>query len=278
VGVALILLLAGVVWCDEQQVAVAANWFPGGALPAGCVLGLLGFVVLVPAMAFELTRLLKAGGVDAWPLHFAMPIACGAFAAVCLHAWRADAWARVAMVLVLMGLLPALGSLLRNNAARALADVGRWILFAVWIGAMPACWIALRAQVPWWGVIGAVLAVKCNDIGAYFAGRVCGRDHMVPWLSPQKTWQGFCGGTLASIAAGMWLSMQMGLGWHWGAAYGIAISVLGPFGDLSESLLKRQAEMKDSGATIPGMGGVLDVLDSLLPTAPAALWMLAAAG
>jgi phosphatidate cytidylyltransferase len=156
------------------------------------------------------------------------------------------------------------------------AGLGRWLLLAVWAGAMPACWIALRAQVPWTAMVGAILAVKCNDIGAYFAGRAFGRHRMVPWISAAKTWEGFAGGAAASIAAGAWVGSQLPVGvWH-GVAFGACAAVLGPFGDLSESILKRNAGAKDSGTWLPGMGGALDVFDSLLPTAPAALWLLAA--
>jgi len=98
----------------------------------------------------------------------------------------------------------------------------------------------------------------------------------VPWISAAKTWEGFAGGAAASIAAGAWVGSQLPVGvWH-GVAFGACAAVLGPFGDLSESILKRNAGAKDSGAWLPGMGGALDVFDSLLPTAPAALWLLAA--
>jgi phosphatidate cytidylyltransferase len=200
----------------------------------------------------------------------------GAFAAVCLHAWGIDAWARIAAVVALLGLAPCVTALASSQAHRMVAELGRWLLVAGWIGAMPACWIALRAQVPWWALAGAVLVVKCNDMGAYFTGMAIGRHRMVPWISPKKTWEGFLGGAAASMATGAWLGSTLGVGAERGLAFGAAASVLGPLGDLAESVLKRQAGAKDSGASIPGMGGAFDVLDSLLPTAPAALWLLGA--
>ena len=100
---------------------------------------------------------------------------------------------------------------------------------------------------------------------------------MALWISPHKTWEGFAGGALCSIAAGAWVGSQIPAGVMMGVMFGVSIAILGPFGDLFESVLKRQAGAKDSGNAIPGMGGVLDVLDSLLPTAPAALWLLAPA-
>lgn len=274
-GAALIALLGSLLWLDARWEHAPAAWWPDGACPQGLLLGTFAALLLVPALASELTRLLRQGGVRAWPLAAALPVALGAFAAVCLHAWKLEGWARLAGGVALLGLAPSFVAAITGDLHRATADLGRWLLVAVWIGAMPACWIALRAQVPWWALAGAVLAVKCNDMGAYFTGMSLGRHRMVPWISPKKTWEGFAGGALASMAAGAWLGSTMGVGTGRGLAFGAAASVLGPLGDLSESILKRQAGAKDSGATIPGMGGAFDVLDSLLPTAPAALWLLA---
>ena len=276
VGATLIALLASLLWLDARWERLPAEWWPTGELPQGLLLGAFALALLVPALATELTRLLRAGGVHAWPRAAALPVAMGAFAAVCLHAWGADAWARLAATVALLGLAPCVASTLAGAPQRTIAELGRWLLVAGWIGAMPACWIALRAQVPWWALAGAVLAVKCNDMGAYFTGMAIGRHRMVPWISPKKTWEGFAGGAVASMAAGAWLGASMPIGPTRGIAFGAVASVLGPLGDLSESILKRQAGAKDSGSTIPGMGGAFDVLDSLLPTAPAALWLLGA--
>jgi phosphatidate cytidylyltransferase len=277
VGAALIALLAGLLWLDARWQATPAEWWPGGTLPAGLLLGAVAALVLVPALAAELTRLLRQGGVHAWPLAAALPVAMAAFATVCLHAWKLDGAARLTAMVALLGLAPALAALLRGDGARAIAELGRWLLLAAWIGALPACWIALRASVPWWALAGAVLTVKCSDMGAYFAGVAFGRHPMAPWISPKKTWEGFAGGTIASLAAGAWLGDALGIGMARGVAFGLAAALLGPIGDLAESILKRQAGAKDSANWIPGMGGAFDVLDSLLLTAPAALWLLAPA-
>ena len=277
VGSALIALLASLLWLDARWERLPAPWWPGGELPPGLLLGAFAALLLVPALAAELTRLLRAGGVASWPLPAATPVAVAAFATVCLHAWHADAWARLTAAVALLGLAPCVAALVARRPQRVVAELGRWLLVAGWIGAMPACWIALRAEVPWWALAGAVLVVKCNDMGAYFTGLATGRHRMVPWISPKKTWEGFAGGAVASLVAGAWLGSAMGAGVERGLALGALASVLGPLGDLAESVLKRQAGAKDSGASIPGMGGAFDVLDSLLPTAPAALWLLGGA-
>ena len=274
-GATLIALLASLLWCDARLQGATASWWPGGTLPPGVLLGAFAALLLVPALTLELSRLLRQGGLRAWPVSMALPVAIAAFATVALTAWDMQGPARVATALALLGLLPALLAIVRRDGARALAELGRWLLVAGWIGALPACWIALRAHAPWWALAAAVLVVKSNDMGAYFTGLSIGRHRMVPWISPKKTWEGFLGGAVASIAAGTWLGQAMGVGALRGAAFGVAASVLGPIGDLSESILKRQAGAKDSGATVPGMGGAFDVLDSLLLAAPAALWLLA---
>lgn len=274
-GAILIALLATLVWCDARLEGVRAPWWPGGTPPPGALLAAVAALLLVPALVLELGRLLRAGGLRAWPVSAALPVAIAAFAAVALAAWDMQGPARIALTLALLGLLPAARAIVQRDAALALAEFGRWLLVAGWIGALPACWIALRAHAPMWALAGAVLVVKCNDMGAYFTGLALGRHRMVPWISPKKTWEGFLGGAAASVAMGTWLGVTMGVGGARGAAFGVAASVLGPIGDLSESILKRQAGAKDSGATVPGMGGVFDVLDSLLLAAPAALWLLA---
>jgi phosphatidate cytidylyltransferase len=273
-GATLIAMLAALLWLDARLERASAAWWPSGSLPAGLLLGGFALLALVPALTLELTRLLRAGGVRAWPMAAALPVSMAGFAWVMLGAWELPSVSRVALIVALLALSPCVTALARRDPASGLAELGRWLLLAGWIGALPACWIALRAQAPWWALAGAVLTVKCNDMGAYFTGLALGRHRMVPWISPKKTWEGFLGGAAASVAAGTLLGERMGVGGMRGAAFGLAASVLGPAGDLAESILKRQAGAKDSGATVPGMGGTFDVLDSLLPTAPAALWLL----
>jgi phosphatidate cytidylyltransferase len=277
-GATLIALLAGLLWLDARWQDLPVEAWPGGTLPGGLLLGTFAMLLLVPALTLELSRLLRAGGVAAWPVAAALPVALAAFASVALASWHLTVAARGAALVAALGLLPALVALTRADSAKALAETGRWLLLAGWIGALPACWIALRAEAPWWALAGAVLVVKVNDMGAYFTGMALGRHRMVPWISPKKTWEGFLGGAACSVAAGTWLGERMGVGGLRGALFGLLASLLGPIGDLAESILKRQAGAKDSGATVPGMGGAMDVLDSLLLTAPAAWWLLGSHG
>ena len=274
VGAALIALLGSLLWLDGRVQGEPARWLEGGTMPGGAVLAGFAMLTLVPLLSAELTTLLRGGGVKAWPVAATTAVSAGAFASVAAHAWNLRSVSAAAAAVALLGLAPALLAAMRGRSDRAVAHLGRWLLAAVWIGAMPACWIALRASVPWTGLVAAVLAVKCNDIGAYFTGMAAGRHRMAPWISPKKTWEGFAGGLVASVAAGAWAGHACGAGLGPGLAFGAVASVLGPLGDLAESILKRQADAKDSGRLLPGMGGMFDVMDSLLWTAPAAWWLL----
>ena len=119
-----------------------------------------------------------------------------------------------------------------------------------------------------------ILATKCSDIGAYSLGSLIGRHKMIPSVSPGKTWEGFVGAILLSTAAAMvmahyWGSTRLG-GMTLGhaTALGPVLAVGAVIGDLVESVFKRDSGVKDSGSFFPGIGGILDLLDSLLFNAP----------
>lgn len=110
--------------------------------------------------------------------------------------------------------------------------------------------------------------VWVTDIGAYFAGRGIGGPKLAPKVSPNKTWAGLIGGVASALVLGLLLWRFMGLSLQLACASPI-LAVIAQIGDLYESWLKRQAGVKDSGAILPGHGGVLDRLDGLVPVAPA---------
>jgi phosphatidate cytidylyltransferase len=113
--------------------------------------------------------------------------------------------------------------------------------------------------------------VKFTDIGAYFTGKSIGRHKLIAWLSPGKTWEGLIGGLLvAALVGAACAPFLVEVEWWQGLIFGAIFGFVGQCGDLLESLMKRDAEVKDSGNTIPGFGGVLDVIDSPLVTAPVA--------
>ena len=134
--------------------------------------------------------------------------------------------------------------------------------------------VALRLRFGFGWVVMSFVVTWMNDTFAYFAGRFLGRHKMFPRVSPKKTWEGFAGGFAGAIVGALVLLALFPRDWLPGLtvagcfALGAVASVVGPVGDLAESMLKRAAGVKDSGRLIPGHGGLLDRIDALLFVAP----------
>jgi len=163
----------------------------------------------------------------------------------------------------------------------------RWQWLAVGLGLLPplALALALLADRPDEASRGLMLYVVglvwVADIGAFFAGRRWGRHALAPRVSAGKTREGLIGGVLAVLVyalVGAWLFAVPG--WAWAGWFGVAVvaALLSVVGDLFESVLKREAGVKDSGALLPGHGGLLDRIDSLIAATPAMVVGLAMLG
>lgn len=148
----------------------------------------------------------------------------------------------------------------------------------LYVGVPALCLVAIR-QIPAngvWELFALFFAVWLTDTGALFAGNLLKGPKLWPALSPNKTWSGAIGGAIAGMMATAILFAVLGANPRHGAIVGLCVSVVGQFGDLFESFLKRRVGRKDSGSLIPGHGGVLDRIDSMLFVAPiAALVFLA---
>jgi phosphatidate cytidylyltransferase len=159
---------------------------------------------------------------------------------------------------------------------------GGTLLAGVYGGVLLGFWLLVRLEHSPWILVGAVLTTKSCDIGAYFTGVSIGRHKMIPWLSPKKTWEGLAGGVVLATAVGAGLALLTTdatvvadrIPWWIGALGGALVAIVGQAGDLSESAFKRDSGLKDSGSLLPGMGGVLDVLDSPLFAGPIVYWLL----
>ena len=155
------------------------------------------------------------------------------------------------------------------------------IALTVWLVAYLGLLPSFFAQLRWLdhGTLALALAIfvpKCGDAGAYFVGRFLGRHPMTPLLSPKKTWEGLAGSLLASVVAAPVIS-QLGpvlSNLWWAALFGLVVGVAAVLGDLAESLIKRDSGKKDASSVLPGMGGVLDLVDSILFAAPVVYWWL----
>ena len=162
----------------------------------------------------------------------------------------------------------------RQKVDGAMANAGGSLLAIVYLGVLPGFYLPIRLSHSAGMIVSILLMVKCADMGAYGVGRMMGRHKLIPWLSPGKTWEGFIGGVAAAGLVGALLThFSPEFDWWQGTIAGLMLGTCGQLGDLLESLLKRDAGVKDSG-NVPGFGGVLDLLDSPLLAAPVAYWML----
>ena len=147
-------------------------------------------------------------------------------------------------------------------------------------------WLSPDPQYGAAAILVAVMTPKFGDTGAYFTGRWLGKRKLSPKLSPGKTYEGAVGGLVFAVITAWWLGSHpvpfvcsAPLMKPWAAAlFGLVVGVLGQVGDLMESLIKRDCEAKDAAQSIPGFGGLLDVADAILFSAPLSYLMLVAFG
>jgi phosphatidate cytidylyltransferase len=160
-------------------------------------------------------------------------------------------------------------------------SVATTVLGAAWVGFGLAHVLLLRRIVDHGrlAVFAVLIAVFASDTAAYLAGRLVGRRRMAPTISPGKTWEGFIFGSAAAIFAA-WVSLYK-TGFVDGTrslVLGVVIAAVGPVGDLFESALKREMNVKDTGRLLAGHGGILDRIDSLLFASVASYYVIAAYG
>ncbi|GAA2578315.1 phosphatidate cytidylyltransferase [Microbacterium binotii] len=223
---------------------------------------------------FEFARALQASGrkVDVVP-----QLAGGVM--ILLSAYFLDLWLHwvsllVAVVLIVVWRL--LGQMIARDGRRYAAvvdDVLAGALLPVYVSFLASlALVLLRQEHGEWWVMAFLIVAIASDTGAYVTGLTLGRHPMAPRISPKKTWEGFAGAALAAVVAGILLSwLMLGLPWWSGIIFGLVILGTATAGDLGESMLKRDLGIKDMSSWLPGHGGVLDRLDSILPSAPAAL-------
>lgn len=161
-------------------------------------------------------------------------------------------------------LLTLAGALLWHRQG-GVAGWGVLVAGPFYTGYLLGLWLALRQEDGGRGwVLFGILVVFASDTASYFAGRLWGRHHMAPSISPKKTWEGAAGGLVGATGAAVLLSPLTPLPLAVTAPLGLLLSLAGQVGDLAESFFKRSAGAKDSGGLLPGHGGLLDRMDSLV--------------
>ncbi len=282
------IMLAGLfvlLWLDwkiEQWTAPLMRQLyphdPNGIAGAGLLVLLL---IILPLAVTELTVLFTAERVR--PYRF---IATAGSGALVIHAFltqrggfRLVAASTLAFIVVFVMLLAALRRAWSRQSEKAIVRMAGTVLATLYLGGLGWFLMAIRVKRSEHGgfhgstmvVLMILLVVKFTDIGAFFGGKAIGRHKLIPWLSPGKTWEGLVCGVLTAGLVGMACAPfvpEVHLSLVRGFIFGVLMGGIGQLGDLLESLMKRDAQVKDSGRLIPGFGGVLDVIDSPLLTAP----------
>ena len=191
------------------------------------------------------------------------------------HRLRLD-WAALSLFACIVAVFARM--LFQRGNPRPIETMAGTLMGLLYVGFLMSFY--LRLAIAWgragrWLVVYPIVVVKVADIAAYFFGCRFGRHKLFPRISPAKSWEGVFAGIAAAFAVSLAFVAVLGgelgpvrLRWLDAAILGIVLPVVGLFGDLLESMMKRAAGVKDSGTWIAGMGGVLDVIDSLLPAAP----------
>lgn len=264
-GAILILLTAAVLFLDRP--------------PYPILLCLLLFLALVAG--YELYRLLAPErGLRLWPTVLGILVVL--LANWPAHVWGGESWRFVSMAFAAVVLAAFLAEMaIFKEPGGATVRVALIVFMAAYLGLLPS----FLAQLRWTpgtaegrdsGVVAVALAIfvpKACDIGAYFTGRLLGRHRMSPVLSPKKTWEGLAGGLVVAAVVAVALNrlpaggLLSDIG---AAAFGVVVGGVGVLGDLAESFLKRDCRQKDASQAVPGFGGVLDVIDSIVFAAPVA--------
>lgn len=244
-----------------------------GALIVGTLLWwkpsfLILVTVVVVIASLELVTALQSGRISA-PV---VPVLVGALSlSPVAYLWGSAALATAYVLTCVLILLwrAAAGT---QGAAR---DIAGGIFITSYVALLAALTSLILAEPDGAArMIVFLLVATMSDIGGYAVGVLFGRRPMVPSVSPKKSWEGFAGSVLTCVvAASLAVPLLLGGPWWAGILLGVPVAFFATVGDLAESTLKRDLGIKDMGNLLPGHGGVMDRLDSLLVTAPVA-WIL----
>lgn len=271
-GTLLIAAIVGLCWLDFHA-ATPGTWF----MPIALVLSVMA--------SKEILWLLAARAWHPIPAVVYLGnllIVASNFVPVLRGEPQPNSWGFITFTL--MVLVAFIGEMRRyTEPGKSMILVGLTILSLAYVGLLLSVVCQLRfilgPQAGLVALISLIAVVKLGDIGAYTVGRLIGRHKMVPTLSPGKTWEGAAGAVAFNILGGLLMiayvlpaltDPPIRFPWFFGVAYGLVVGIAGTCGDLAESLIKRDMGRKDSSDWLPGFGGVLDILDSILFAAPVA--------
>lgn len=270
-----------------EQIPPEKRHHAGRDLPAAIAVGVvLGAIVVVSLFVYrpmfggvlavvslvgvgELCRSMARTGIHppVWPL------AVGAVATVAVTWWRGTPALAIAFLLTVLAVLVWR---VHGGTHGYLRDVSAGVFIAIYVPLLAG--FAVLLAIPDDGARRVVLymgTVVASDVGGYVAGVLFGRHRLAPSISPGKSWEGLAGSLLActGTAVGFFL-VWFGGPWWKGVVFGVAMALTATIGDLIESTIKRDLRVKDMGNLLPGHGGVMDRLDSMLPGAAVAFALI----
>ena len=281
-GPLLIVLIGLFAWLDQWIDGLdAPSFFPSQTFPPGIIVFAI-FVLLSAMGSREVARIFRSKGVA---IGAPIAITMGILGLVVVGFAPEDMNGTIGFAAGISSVVVAfifglLYSIRTKQVDGAIAVGSGVVLIHVYMGLMLGFLVLIRREHSVWVLIWVLATVKSCDIGAFFTGTVIGKRKLIPWLSPGKTWEGLVGGMITSGLVGwvgVWLLHDAGISAPSllvGGVMGVLMGGLGQCGDLTASLLKRDAGVKDAGTSLPGFGGVLDIIDSPILVAPFAYWVL----
>lgn len=311
-GALMVVGLLAVLWLDDQLDFVRLDgtpldgvFFGRSRLPTG-LLTLVAFLTLIWFLTLELSVIFEAKGlyIDRFVAAASAMIGCSLIYVVPYGDEHAALDPQITLaIFATLIVLVFLAALLRHAWLRgtdgAVMAGAASMFMLIYLGLLPGFFVAIRRWHSAWVVAAMILIIKSCDIGAYYFGKKFGGPKLAVRLSPEKTWAGFWGGIFVAACvggmlalindvypiAGIWVyDEQTGeatygvehFNWWRSILAGATLGLFGHAGDLTASLFKRDAGLKDSGRSIPGFGGMLDVADSVIIAGPVAFWLLVA--
>jgi phosphatidate cytidylyltransferase len=251
-------------WLDGSLTASAAH----GGRVQGTILCLLIVLLIIPAQ-MELARLAAQKNLKIFtPVS---TIASVLFATSWYWPQFIETSPRIYLFFVsaasLLGLL--LYQYLGYGTSGVIANCGANYFCITYLGLLSGFVLAVRIDYGLWPFLMFVFVVKSADIGAYAIGTLFGKHKFSPKVSQGKTWEGMGGAVLTAVIVAVLFAVICGImAWWLAVIFGLCFAFIGQFGDLAESMIKRDAEQKDSANEVPGFGGILDIVDSPLVAAP----------
>ena len=256
-------------WLDGSLTASIADDKP----IQGTVLCILVALLAIPAQ-LELSKLSAAKNLKIFiPVSIIASILFATY-----RYWQQEYWHQFLVIrpetyLIFLSVFVMLSLLLYQyisyGTSGVLANCGANYFSILYLGLLSSFIVAMRLEFGLWAMLMFVFVVKSADIGAYAIGTSFGKHKFSPKISPSKSWEGMAGavGTAVIVAIGFAVCCDI-MVWWLAAIFGLCFAFIGQIGDLVESMMKRDAEQKDSSNNVPGFGGVLDIIDSLLVAAP----------